>query len=498
MSSRSRTLSRCSERPLHPKPSRPVATKPAPVARDDPVVASDRTFRSLSKPFAITPVGSFRTHIRPPGSKSLTNRALLLGALATGESVLHQPLVADDTQQMFTALRTLGFGVVFDDDHDCVRVTGHGGQIPLTSNAKTRLHLGNAGTAYRFLTAACCLATQDHRLNPCFAPQAYRLDGIQRMHHRPIRELVDALSQLGGRIEYLGQQGFPPLNVVATGLAGGEIEMPPTLSSQYISALLQVGPCCRQGLTLRFNGPVTSRPYVEMTMRLMTRFGAQVHGDPHLASIRVEPGPYTPTDYSIEPDASNASYFLAAAAIVPGSQCTIEGLGKKSLQGDVGFADVLHQMGAGLLFGDDFVTVMAPAPGQCLRGVDIDLNAMPDMAQTLAAVALFAQGTTTIRNVGNLRIKETDRMEAIRLELSKLGATVQIKGDDLVICPPADPKAALAPGTTIDTYNDHRMAMSFAVIGLARPGVVINDPRCVDKTFPDFFEFLSRLDQPPS
>ena len=446
----------------------------------------------MSPSLTITPIGPFQATIRPPGSKSLTNRALLLAALANGESLLRGPLIADDTQQMFNALNTLGVHLEHVDGD--VRVTGHAGRLPATGAEATRLHLGNAGTAYRFLTAACCLNTT----SPDQTTHTYELDGIDRMRERPIRQLVDALTQLDGRIEYLGQPGYPPLRITGTGLRGGELEMPPTLSSQYISALLQIGPLCEQGLTIRFQGPVTSQPYVEMTLRLMARFGVQAEVDPQFTRIRVEPGGYTATDYAIEPDASNASYFLAAGAIIGASQCTIKGLGKRSLQGDVGFADLLHQMGAGLLFGDDFITVMSPPEGQRLQGIDVDLNHMPDMAQTLGVVALFAQGDTTIRNIGNLRVKETDRLEAMRIELTKLGATVIIEGDDMTITPPPPASGSsikIPPGTSIDTYNDHRMAMSFALVGLKAPGLIINDPSCVDKTFPDYFEYLSRLGQ---
>jgi len=450
----------------------------------------------LSKRLAIKPIGPFNRRIRPPGSKSLTNRALLLAALAQGESVLQGALLADDTQRLFVALDNLGFSITSDKAYRLVKISGLGGRLPGIHNQEIKLNLGNAGTAYRFLTAACCLATdplpQGHsgEMNP----STYRLDGIDRMHQRPIGQLVDCLRQLGGQIQYLGKDGFPPLEIVSSSLTGGVMKLSPTLSSQYISALLQVGPYCDQGLTIQFEGPVTSRPYVEMTMALMKHFGADVESDSNLTSIRVGTRPYQGTDYAIEPDASNASYFLAAAAIIPGSQCTIDGLGKRSCQGDIGFADVLHQMGAGLLYGSDFITVMAPPKGEFLRGIDIDLNAMPDMAQTLAMVALFAEGHTTIRNIGNLRYKETDRIEALRCELTKVGAKIQVDGDNITIRPPASSTAAMPTETIIDTYDDHRMAMSFALIGLARPGIVINDPECVNKTFPDYFEYLSLLD----
>ncbi len=429
----------------------------------------------MTSSLSIEPIGAFRAAVRPPGSKSLTNRALLLAALAEGTSTLRGVLFSDDTRVMLAALAQLGFELAVDEEEQTVRVTGQAGRIPAP---EASLHLGNAGTAYRFLTAGCCLGQG-----------TYTLDGIPRMRQRPIGQLVDPLRKLGATIDYLGEAGFPPLRIIG-GITGGELTMPATLSSQYISALLQIGPYLPGGLTINFDSPVISAPYVWMTIKTMAAFGIRCEAAPDLSRVTVPPGVYQAQDWTIEPDASNASYFLAAAAIVPGSTCTIEGLGKRSVQGDVAFADVLHQMGAGLLFGRDFITIQAPPPGEPLRGIDIDLNHMPDMAQTLAVVALFAKGTTVIRNVGNLRVKETDRLAALRNELTKLGATVTIEGDDLVIDPP--PGNRLTPAA-INTYDDHRMAMSFAVAGLASPGIVINDPQCVNKTFPDYFEYLEVL-----
>lgn len=437
------------------------------------------------KTLAVQPIGPFDARVRPPGSKSLTNRALLLAALARGHSTLRGLLLADDTRQMLGALKALGYAIDLREDSpgsSCATASlaGRDGKL-FTLDEARELSVGNAGTSYRFLAAALCLGSG-----------TFTLDGVARMRQRPIGQLVDPLRKLGAAIDYVDQQGFPPLLIRAGAgsLTGDAIAMPPTLSSQYISALLQIGPCLPRGLTMTFDGPVISRPYVEMTLALMERFGAQIKVDAGFTRIEVSPGGYTGQAYDIEPDASNASYFLAAAAVVPGSKCTVEGLGRRSLQGDVGFADLLHQMGAGLAFGSDFITILAPPKGQALRGIDVDLNAMPDMAQTLAVVALFAAGPTSIRNVGNLRVKETDRLAALKAELSKLGATVEIEGDDLHIEPPAGNK--LRPAA-IDTYNDHRMAMSFAVAGLRSPGVTINDPGCVDKTFPDFFDRLAEL-----
>ena len=307
-----------------------------------------------------------------------------------------------------------------------------------------------------------------------------------------LAHLVDSLRKIGGVIHYQAQDGYPPIRVRGTGLRGGVLQVTPQVSSQFISSLLMIGPYCEHGLTLRFQGQVISRPYVEMTLGLMRQFGAEVQADPKFTTIRVMPGVYRATEYHVEPDASSASYFLAAAAIVPGSRCTVEGLSKKSLQGDVGFADVLHSMGAGLTWGDDYITVTAPPPHQGLHGVDVDLNMMPDMAQTLAAVALFAKGKTIIRNVGNLRIKETNRIEALHNELTKFGAHVAVDNDNIIITPPLDAKVVPEPNTVVETYDDHRMAMSFAVIGLRAHGVAIRDPGCVSKTFPEYFDYLTR------
>ncbi|MFP4224907.1 MAG: 3-phosphoshikimate 1-carboxyvinyltransferase [Phycisphaeraceae bacterium] len=431
---------------------------------------------ALPDPLTIEPVDPFDVALRVPGSKSLTNRALLLAALAEGESRLTGVLFADDSRRMIEALQQLEVPVETDRDAATATLTGCGGSLPA---GDAELFLGNAGTAIRFLTAACCLGSGGTR----------GLDGIPRMRQRPIGTLVDTLRSVGGEVRYRAEAGYPPVEVEANGLFGGEILMPPTLSSQYISALLQVGPCCEAGLTISFGGPVISRPYVEMTVNLMRRFGAQVEVAEDFSRIRVSPGVYRALDYEIEPDASSASYFLAAAAIVPGSRCTIEGLGSESVQGDARFAGLLGTMGAEVTLEPRRTTVAAPKQDR-LQGIDADLNAMPDMAQTLAAAAVFAEGPTTIRHVGNLRVKETDRMAALQAELSKLGAEVQITGDDIHITPP--PGGQIAPAA-IDTYDDHRMAMSFAVIGLAAEGVSINDPGCVAKTYPDFFDHLERL-----
>lgn len=424
----------------------------------------------MQDPLPIRPIAKFNASVRPPGSKSLTNRALLLAALAEGESHLTGVLFADDTRAMLKCLQDLGIQVTIDESNKSVTVVGTGGRMQAD---QADLFCGNAGTAYRFLTAACCLGSGE-----------FTLDGILRMRERPIGQLVDPLRSLGADITYVGEDGFPPLKIAANGIAGGHFALKPTLSSQYISALLQIAPCTESGIEVTFEGPITSLPYVIMTLRLMERFGARFEADEDYRRIRVLPGGYQSQDYDIEPDASNASYFEAAAAIIPGSRCTIEGLDESSLQGDVRFADVLKRMGADVQWSQGSVTVTG---GDRLSGIDIDLNDMPDMAQTLAVIAIYADGPTVIRNVGNLRVKETDRLEALATELTKLGVNARIDGDDLHI-EPASPKPA-----DIDTYDDHRMAMSFAIAGLRFDGVRINDPKCVNKTFPEYFEYLTRL-----
>lgn len=433
----------------------------------------------MSESKLIEPVKPFDLTLSPPGSKSLTNRALLIAALSDGPSTLDGVLFADDTRRMLEALQTLGFELEIDEDAKRVTVTGQGGNV---ASKEAELHLGNAGTAMRFLTAALCLGQG-----------MYTLDGIPRMRERPIGELVEPLRQLGAEIDYLGEEGFPPLRINDSPyFEGGFITLQPTLSSQFISALLIAGPCTPRGVTLTFDGPVTSLPYIKMTLKLMKHFGVgHEWGGPKKNAVRVTAAEYKAKAYTIEPDASNASYFLAAAAAVPGSTITIENLGSESVQGDADFCMVLGLMGCDVHQRTHSTTISAPANGK-LKGVDVKLNQMPDMAQTLAALAILAEGPTTIRKVGNLRVKETDRMEAIRVELTKLGARVEIEGDDIYITPPEG--NVLTPAA-VDTYDDHRMAMAFSVIGLAAPAgtVTINDPDCVNKTYPNYWDDLQKL-----
>jgi 3-phosphoshikimate 1-carboxyvinyltransferase len=432
---------------------------------------SDVTLEPVAAPFSAS--------ITPPGSKSLTNRALVLAALSDGVSDLANVLFADDTLVMLDCLGKLGFQLDVDRATNAVRVHGRAGAIDRDA---AELFCGNSGTTLRFLTALCALGRG-----------RFTLDGIARMRQRPVGELTALLKNLGVRIEYAMQPGFPPVIIEADGLPGGLSRFGGSQSSQYLSAVLQVAPYARNEVQIDLDGTQTSWPYVAMTMRLMDEFGVTPElvrdpatGEPRRIIIPND-SPYRATNYSIEPDASNASYFLGLAALHPGSKVTVEGIGRRSLQGDVGFADVLHRMGADLVFGGDFLTIVGP---ETLEGIDIDLAGMPDTAQTLAVVAVFAQGETTIRGLHTLRVKETDRIAALATELTKLGAEVSVEQDDLTIVPP---EAGRVRPAAIDTYDDHRMAMSFALAATRAAGVTIKDAECVNKTYPRFFDDLRRV-----
>jgi 3-phosphoshikimate 1-carboxyvinyltransferase len=418
----------------------------------------------------------FQSKFTPPGSKSLTNRALVLGALADGVSNLSNVLFADDTLVMIECLIRLGFTLKVDHERHFVQVFGQGGRIGRDS---AELFCGNSGTSLRFLTALCALGKG-----------IYTLDGIARMRQRPIGQLVEMLKNLAVRIDYVLEAGFPPIRVLAEGIAGGILQFGTVQSSQYLSAVLLAAPYARHELQFDLQSPQTSWPYVAMTMQLMDHFGVtpELVRDPDTREPRriiVPREKYRATDYTVEPDASNASYFLAAAAIHEGAKITIEGLGKQSLQGDVRFADVLHSMGADLVFGKDFLTILGTGR---LEGIEVDLADMPDTAQTLAAIAVFAKGETVIHGLHTLRVKETDRLAALQNELTKLGAEVEIEDGSLIITPPASVRRA-----QIETYDDHRMAMSFAIVGTKAAGITIRDAECVNKTYPGFFEDLERV-----
>lgn len=419
-------------------------------------------------------VGPVSGAVRPPGSKSLTNRYLLCAALADGRSTLRGASLSDDALRMIDGLHRLGVRTELREDAELIAVEGCGGQIPAL---EANLDAGNAGTAMRFLTALACLGRG-----------RYVLDGSPRMRERPIGPLVGALQELGAPIGYDGREGFPPLAMSANGLAGGEIAFESPPSSQYISALLMVAPYAARDVMIRINGELLSRPYVEMTIRVMRSLGVEVlTSDGFDRFIVPSTQRYRAEQITIEPDASAATYFWAAAAIT-GGRVAVEGLNRNSIQGDARFVDVLHKMGCTIEEAPDGVAVHGPPPGE-LRGVAVDLNAMPDTAQTLAVVALFADGPTRIRNVANLRIKETDRLAALESELMRLGARVDLTDDSIAIHPPQ----AVTPAT-IETYDDHRMAMSFALAGLCADGVVVKDAECVSKSFPGFFDALAQIE----
>jgi 3-phosphoshikimate 1-carboxyvinyltransferase len=416
----------------------------------------------------------FRATLSPPGSKSLTNRALILAALADGVSELSNVLLADDTLVMLDGLQKLGFGITRQENS--VTVTGRGGQIESKS---ADLFCGNSGTTIRFLAALCAIGKG-----------TYTLDGVARMRQRPIHELATLLRNLGTRVEFLENEGHPPVRITASGLAGGILKYGAAASSQFLSAVLMVSPHARHEVRVDLEGVQTSWPYVAMTMRLMDQFGhtPELLRDPNTGDPRqiiISRGSYAATKYPVEPDASNAAYFLAAASVHPGASVTIADLGKSSLQGDVGFSAILASMGARLALDKNSVTVTGT---DRLDGIDVDLLSMPDQAQTLAVVALFARGRTIIRGLHTLRLKETDRLAALSTELRKFGATVAIEDNALLIDPPSKMTSA-----TVATYDDHRMAMSFAVVGTKILGVTIADAQCVNKTYPRFFEDLELL-----
>ena len=402
-----------------------------------------------------------------PGSKSITNRALLLAALADGKSRLIAPLHSEDTFYMTQALRALGVSVEELDGGD-FRVSGLGGGF--VAPDKT-LFVGNSGTTVRFLTAAACLAP---------AGADVLLDGVARMRERPIRDLVGALLTLGVDAECLNGHGCPPVRVRGGGLPGGKCRLRGDVSSQFLTALLQAAPYARENVEIMIVGELISKPYIDITQSVMQSFGVTFDNAGY-RRLTVPAGQrYVGREYVVEADASNASYFLAAAAITGGT-VTLANLGSDSIQGDIGFLDVLERMGCTVQRGSS-VTLTGP---KRLFSIEADMEAIPDTAQTLAIVAGFADGPSRITNIASLRVKETDRVRAIAKELPKLGIAVDERRSEWVITPPSN--GAYTSGT-IDTYDDHRMAMAFAVAGLRVPEVRINQPGCVAKTFPDFWE----------
>jgi len=413
-------------------------------------------------------MGAVHATVRPPGSKSITNRALICAALAAGPSTLHGTLDSEDTRVMFDALTALGIALAWSDDRRQIRVAGCGGVWPCRD---ADLYVANSGTTMRFL--APLLATGTGR---------YRLDGTPRMRARPIGDLVSTLQQLGVAIESEAHNDCPPVAITAQRLPGGTATVRGDVSSQFLSGLLLAAPHAQRRVELLLDGPLVSQPYVLMTLRVMQAFGVEVLNDRMQRFVVDAPAHYRGCEYPIEPDASAASYFWAAAAIT-GGQITVTGLGPQALQGDVAFCDCLEDMGCHVRRDAEQITVT----GGPLQGIQADMNHISDTVQTLAAVALFASGPTTITGVAHIRHKETDRIGDLARELRKLGAAVEELPDGLRITP------GPLRGTRISTYQDHRMAMSLALVGLRVPGVLIDNPGCTEKTYPDFFADLESL-----
>ena len=420
-------------------------------------------------PRSITPAtGPVDATVQVPGSKSLTNRALCLAALASGTSTLRNALFSDDTHYFGAALQALGIAVRQDPEAATISVDGQGGAIPA---AQADLFVGNAGTAARFLTAVLALG------DGC-----YTVDGVPRMRERPMDELLAALAAQGARISSASEPPRMPFTICGGGLAGGHLEISGLRSSQPISALLMVAPLARKATTVHITGELVSKPFVGMTTRLMEQFGVIAAGSG--PSLHIAAGQrYRAQELLIEPDATNASYFFAGAAVT-GGRVRVAGLTRDSLQGDLAFLEVLQQMRCKVRWRGDAVTVQGPPR---LAGVDVNLAAISDTAPTLAAIAPFAKSPVTIRGIAHTRLQETDRVTALATELRRLGVPVEERDDGLRIEP------AAPHGATIETYDDHRIAMAFAVTGLRTPGIAISDPGCTAKTFPDFFSRFAKL-----
>ena len=411
--------------------------------------------------------------VRVPGSKSLTNRALLIAALADGTTHLTNALFSDDSRYFANALKTLGFDVQLDETNHSMTVTGLGGKIPAT---KAELFIGNAGTAARFLSAFLTLGNGE-----------YLLDGDPRMRERPIGDLIDALTQLGAKLETTNN--CPPVKVTASGLRGGKTTMAGDISSQFLSALLMVAPYAQNPIEITLSTDLNSKPYVDMTIAIMKDFGVEIErrGNEHFT---IRPSFFFPlSSYSIESDASAAAYFFAAPAICGGT-VKVENISRQSVQGDIGFLDVLTQMGCVVEEADNSILVTW---NSSFCGIDVDMRDIPDTAQTLAAIAPFAGSPTRIRGIASARVKETDRIHATCTELARLGVRVEEADDGMTIHPVEKMRPA-----AIQTYNDHRMAMAFSLIGLRFDGVTIENPACVSKTFPNFFEVLDQLSKHPA
>ncbi len=423
----------------------------------------------------LNPILRVEGEINLPGSKSLSNRALLLAALAHGTTEVTNLLDSDDIRHMLNALKSLGVSYELSSDKTVCTITGVGGAFNWQNGLS--LFLGNAGTAMRPLAAALCLKGQQEA--------EVVLTGEPRMKERPIKHLVDALIQVGANVQYLEQEGYPPLAIRNTGLQGGKVQIDGSISSQFLTALLMAAPLAEGDMEIQIMGELVSKPYIDITLAMMKDFGVTVENQNYQTFIVKGNQSYiSPKRYLVEGDASSASYFLAAGAIKGNVKVT--GIGKNSIQGDRLFADVLEKMGAKITWGEDFIqSEQAP-----LHGVDMDMNHIPDAAMTIATTALFAEGETVIRNIYNWRVKETDRLSAMATELRKIGAEVE-EGEDFIRIKPL--ALAQFQAAEIATYNDHRMAMCFSLIALSNTSVTILDPKCTAKTFPTYFSEFEKL-----
>ncbi len=419
----------------------------------------------------LKPIRHIEGEVNLPGSKSLSNRALLIAALAEGTTTITNLLESDDTRHMLNALQLLGIEYTLSEKRTECTLVGNGG--PFHCSEPLELFLGNAGTAMRPLCAALTLGSG-----------TYILTGEPRMKERPIGHLVDALREAGAQIEYLENEGYPPLKIEANGLKGGEVSIEGSISSQFLTALLMAAPMAQNDMQINIVGELVSKPYIDITLHIMKQFGIDVLNENYERFVVKGGQRYKALEtFMVEGDASSASYFLAAAAI-KGGTVKVTGIGKNSVQGDVAFADVLEKMGAKVEWGDDYISV---SRGE-LNAVDMDFNHIPDAAMTIATTALFAKGKTTLRNIYNWRVKETDRLYAMATELRKVGAKVEEGEDYLAITPPKQLKHA-----AIDTYDDHRMAMCFSLLALDPVSVTINEPECTAKTFPTYFKVLESI-----
>ncbi|MGB2079033.1 MAG: 3-phosphoshikimate 1-carboxyvinyltransferase [Vibrio sp.] len=419
----------------------------------------------------LDPISHIEGTINLPGSKSVSNRALLLAALSDGTTQLTNLLDSDDIRHMLNALTQLGVQYELSADKTECKVQGLG--RPFQSSQALELFLGNAGTAMRPLAAALCLSQGE-----------FVLTGEPRMKERPIGHLVTALQTLGANVSYLENEGYPPLKIQGGQLKGGKVQIDGSISSQFLTAFLMAAPFAQDDIEIEIIGDLVSKPYIDITLDIMQRFGVQVENN-HYQTFVVRAGQtyVSPGQFLVEGDASSASYFLAAAAI-KGGAVKVTGIGRNSIQGDIAFADALEKMGAEIEWADDYILCRR----QQLRGIDMDFNHIPDAAMTIATTALFAQGSTTIRNVYNWRVKETDRLSAMATELRKVGAKVE-EGEDYIHI---EPPTQLQHGE-IETYDDHRMAMCFSLVALSDTQVTILDPKCTSKTFPSYFAEFKRL-----